>query len=820
MIKKIILIVLVVLVLGIGVGIFYLNKVFLPLKLKIILTQNLSNLLQRKVEIGSIRYQLFEGLIIDDLRIFEEPTQADKVFLTIKKTHFNILFLPLIKSKTIIIPTIYLDSPLVNIKYKPDKTWNIPIPKPAEQKYSLIISRLIISNGKLFFQDYTKEPVFTKEVEGLNTKLVLSLPNSLKFDLEADVPNADKTKSLISLKGKINLRTKGFSAETKIKNLPITEYSPYYAGLFPLSLSVAEVKELNLSATGENDLISLEASLTSQDIALTQDNFKIWGALALKGAAKYNLSNKEADYYGYLDLANTAVEGLPFVGAAKDIKGRLEFSKDSLKTDALSARTLDSSVEITGELRDFKNPYLDLRLKSRFELAKLDGLIKKQFKDVSFDLNGQAFLDSKITGYLKDINSIDFESQIKLISAKLSLPQLASPIEEINGNFTIKKESASWQNLSLKYNNQNFNLNGELKDFANPLVETTLSGPDLNLKTAFNLSDKNIDINYLDGGYFNSKFNLKGALSLKESDAPLVNLGGTVALDLTDIKKIAAKFNQDLSKIKLEGIFKTAFSLSGALKDPRTMNISLNAQDNNISFNGYKFSGLSLGYNQSNAQGRLSLSSDAYAGNLNLSANLNLADRDISYAAQINLNSIDISRLKQDTALKDKDISGALSATANLNGKGSDLSKLTGGVELNVANGNMWELNLFKGLGKLLFPRSFEKIIFKEAKGQFFINNKSVTTHDLKLNSNELELAFDGSFDFGGNLDFRVFNKFSEQLLTEESQTLEKIISSVLTQTGSFVVVRLTGTFLEPKYKIEPQVGNILEGIMGIFNLR
>ena len=819
MIKKIILIVLVVLVLGIGTGIFYLNKVFLPLKLKIILTQNLSNLLQRKVEIGSIRYQLFEGLIIDDLRIFEEPTQADKVFLTIKKTHFNILFLPLIKSKTIIIPTIYLDSPLANIKYKPDKTWNIPIPKPTDEKIKVVISRLIVTGGRLSFQDQTKQPYFVKEIENLNTKLVLSLPNSLKIDLRAFITNTDRSKGQLTLKGKFNLKTQGFNAETILKDIPLNDYSPYY-GLLPVSVSSAKVKEAKILTAKEADLINLEVDLSAQEITLSKDNFKISGALKLKGAAKYSLSNKGVDYYGYLDLDNTNLEGIPFVNSATNIKGRIDFSKDMLKTDALTAQIISCPVEMAGKLSDFNNPFMDLSLKSKVDLEKLDELLKRQFKDASFDLSGNAFLDSKISGYLKDINSIDFESQIKLISAKLSLPQLASPIEEINGNFTIKKESASWQNLSLKYNNQNFNSNGELKDFANPLVETTFSGPDLNLKTAFNLSDKNIGINYLDGGYFNSKFNLKGALSLRESDAPLVNLGGTVSLDLTDIKKIAAKFNQDLSKIKLEGIFKTAFSLSGVLKDPRTMNISLNAQDNNISFSGYKFSGLSLGYNQSNAQGRLNLSSDAYAGNLNLSANLNLADKDISYAAQINLNSIDISRLKQDTALKDKDISGALSATASLNGKGGDLSKLTGGAELNVANGNLWELNLFKGLGKLLFPRSFGKIIFKEAKGQFFINNKSVTTHDLKLNSNELELAFDGSFDFGGNLDFKVFNKFSEQLLTEESQTLEKIISSVLTQTGSFVVVRLTGTFLEPKYKIEPQVGNILEGIMGIFNLR
>ena len=145
-----------------------------------------------------------------------------------------------------------------------------------------------------------------------------------------------------------------------------------------------------------------------------------------------------------------------------------------------------------------------------------------------------------------------------------------------------------------------------------------------------------------------------------------------------------------------------------------------------------------------------------------------------------------------------------------------------GKAQVKIAQGNLWELNLLKGLGRLLFPASFKRIVFKQASGNFEIKQSKVATDNLQFNSDQLQLAADGNFDFAGNLDFNVIANFSEELQNKESQNLKQLISSFLTQAQQFIAVKVTGTFKQPNYKIVPRtepVENLFQDLINIFKM-
>ena len=176
------------------------------------------------------------------------------------------------------------------------------------------------------------------------------------------------------------------------------------------------------------------------------------------------------------------------------------------------------------------------------------------------------------------------------------------------------------------------------------------------------------------------------------------------------------------------------------------------------------------------------------------------------------MNNIEIEKLKLDTAAKDKDIAGIIQAQIKLSGYSNDLSKLTGAGRILVTEGKLWELNLFKGLGKLIFAKEFSNIVFSEASCGFIIQNQSIFTDNLKLKSKLVELtgtsniAFDGTLDAA--IDLHVLNK-----MIPLNETFKDVIVAIAGKLDTVGVIKISGTLKEPTYKFQPAVIDILKGL-------
>src|SRR3989338_1284588 len=190
--RKIIIAIVLILLFLISAGILYLNNVYLPIKVKGRLANSLATLLNYNVEIEKLSYSPIRGAVLQNTVIYDKVKDKDNTILTVKEISGHILFLPLIKERKIIIPTMHIDSPNFNIRYRQDKSFNFsriflpqPKPKPAPKiKFSFLIYKINISDAKGTFEDENYTPKFSKTIQDLD--IVLGIKQLIKVSFLMD----------------------------------------------------------------------------------------------------------------------------------------------------------------------------------------------------------------------------------------------------------------------------------------------------------------------------------------------------------------------------------------------------------------------------------------------------------------------------------------------------------------------------------------------------------------------------------------------------------------------------------------------------------
>ena len=164
-----------------------------------------------------------------------------------------------------------------------------------------------------------------------------------------------------------------------------------------------------------------------------------------------------------------------------------------------------------------------------------------------------------------------------------------------------------------------------------------------------------------------------------------------------------------------------------------------------------------------------------------------------------------IEQLKSDTAFKDKDIAGVIYMKTKFAGYSNDTSRLTGSGHITITNGKLWQLNLFRGLGVLLFTSDFSNIIFKEGNCDFTVQDSAVSTDYLMLKSDLLNFYGPMKIDFHNNIKADLKVELQEEALGSGTR------KNITTTIGRYSMIGITGTLKEPKYNLKADV----DGIMG-----
>lgn len=729
--SKIIVAVILVISFLIAVSLIYINNVLLPVKLKAKITQELEKNLGKNVQIEKIRYNLFKGLLIQNLVIFDQV--KEKQYLSIKEISFNPLIFALLQKK-LIIPLLRIDSPQIYLVLRYDNTLNIMDVlkkwqlKEQKAKLSVFVYRIDITNANCQFKDEHISPNYTKQITDLKVGLELKLFSQIKFILQAKILNFSNNPSLLSASGEYNFLHRELNSQIKLTNIIINDYLLYLEKL-PV-LASDGIINANCEVGLKNKQLAMRGTVFSKDIKLRKSPFALTGDIEIEPEIQYDLAKKELKYKSRLGLSNAVFSGLEYLKDISDIHGNLYLQENKIFSDGLKAQVLDSPLDIKG--------------------------------------------------------TVNFSSN-----------------------------QLNWENVSFIYKQIQYNSTGNLIDFQQPKIDFQLATKDLDLKTRFDIQDSVIKIKSCAGKYLNSDFALKGDIDTKNN---LLNFKTELSLNLKDIfGLLPANISDNLGKIKLDGNCKVGGNVSGGIKDIKGLNAYLEFSSPGLSIYDLKLDDMHFTLEQKNGLLNINdFTAKLYSGNVNLQFLMHLAPQVPIYESKISFSDIDLAKLKMDTKLKDKDIAGLLNFQLNLDGTAEDLETLQGQGKIFIKDGKLWELNLFKGLGELLFMPVYRKIVFREADISFIVKDKTIKISDSFLGSDGLDLSAEGKIGFDSSLDLLLHTEINETLLTE-SPDLRKFTSAIV---GNLLAIKIGGTWQKPEYKVVLPTKGIINRIKELLLFR
>ena len=823
--KKIIIILLVISsLLGLSIwGFFYLKDTFVPTTLRNIIEETIKNNTNLKAKIGNITYELGKGVIIDDIALFEN-TAADKEVLSVKKITFNVLLLPSLKGKQIIIPALYLKQPRLIIRRSGDKSWNLEnyIKKDANSPKNpaprIVVLKIDVSNGWLRFEDALLSPPLTKELSNFN--LQVNPPNfqDITFKFTSNISDSLSKKAKVSAQGKYNLERQTLKAVYQLENLELADFKGYCA--FP-DFKLNSLAIQTLKSDFKYSFSSQELSLTSQ---AEVNNFDLKNkSLAFQGKAKLNitayatslldnpnLKNLSVD----LELSDSNISGLDKIGSLKKIKSKINIKNNLLTLDSLDCLWFDSYVkakakiplEIIPENNPRKFPAsIDLsgeKLKIEKLIPLLPDNLSKSIESVSgeIDLNGHIELDE-----IKRQENPRFNVTAKLKNASLKLTDFDQEISAISADVSAENNYLGWKNLTFSMGHlKDFNSSGSLENFAEPKIKLNLSNPLLEAKADILSKADRLEIGSLDVNSLDSRINIKGSLNLVNKENPSLAIGMEAKLNLSNLSKWLPEMGERIKQLNPRGIIGLKTKINGPLKRLGDCAITLAADSESLKINNLTFTNLKLKFNQAdNLIDNLILDADTYGGKLIIDGTGQAYAKNFNLDLNGKVQNMSLEKLKADLGLKDQEMSGDINSNFKLNIKNPVENNITGDGRIEIKNGNIWQMRPFEGLAQLLVIREFSKINFKEGYAVFSIKRNRIYTEDLALTNPQMNLLAVGSLGFDGSLDFTVNCKFSEEYL-KHSSDLRKTITGFFTQMQEYATIQVSGDVKNPEYKIIP----------------
>ena len=821
--KIIISIVLILFFLIIAAGILYLNNVYLPVKVKGHLANSLSTLLNYNVEIEKLKYSPIRGLVIQNIVIYDKVKDKDNTILTVKEASFHILFLPLIKERKIIIPIMHIDSPDFNIRYRQDNSFNfsgifLPKPKPQSKpkiKFSFLIYKINIFDGKGIFEDEHLAPKFTKTIQDLDIVLGIKQLTKVSFFMESKLLTEKGAVTALTLRGDYNLLSKEVNSKLNLANLVIPEFNPYLK-MLPLAIASGTIDNGALELKFKDNLISLKGAMSTKGLGLRKADLALMGDINIEPDLSYAIDKKTFDYKVNIKFIQANLNGVQYIGKINNISGDIGLAKNKLWTDNLRLQAMDSGFTLQGTFENFSNPYLKLNFKSeQLNLEKILAILP--YKTEGLNLSGVATAQINMEGYLGK-PPLDIQASLQLNDAKLQTLLLKEPLNNIKGKVDFTQDTVNWLNLSFNYLNVAYTSTGKLLSFKTPQITFGLNSKDLDLKSDIKLKDKLVRIITFKGQYINSKFDVEGGIDTQDNTNPTLDLLANLNLNPSDaFAFLPASLSESLKKIKPDGILNIKGTLNGRVKDYKNWNLSLKAASDTFSVYNLKFT--DLAFNLDQKDGMININrfiASGYSGAVNLDFVSDLRPDVPTYLLKFNSSGIDLAKLKLDTGLKDKDITGLLNLSADLNGNFKDSASLKGNGLVSVKDGKLWQFNLFKGLGELFLLPDYEKIMFKEALGEFNIGDKSVSTESLRLTGDQLNLNCKGKLGFDGALDFTVYTETNKNLI-RDSADIRKFTTAILGGLGNALTVKVSGTIQKPKYKIVSVAVDVIKNIKDFF---
>jgi len=221
-------------------------------------------------------------------------------------------------------------------------------------------------------------------------------------------------------------------------------------------------------------------------------------------------------------------------------------------------------------------------------------------------------------------------------------------------------------------------------------------------------------------------------------------------------------------------------------------------------------------YNQNIKKMEINSLAEVWGGKIHLISMVNPSDNKGNLS--VTADNVDIAQAMDEFDIEGKKPHGKLFFEVNL--KSIDFFKwenLLGEGKILISEGDIYQINFLKGLGKFLSIPDFENIVFKRAYCDLYFEGENILLENFQLNATQMNIEGAGKITTAGNIDFLLFPQFSQELIAS-SKGIQKYLTALLGE-GIFSV-SISGTIKNPVYttniSITPSLNNI-EDIVNIF---
>ncbi|MCR4336765.1 MAG: DUF748 domain-containing protein, partial [Candidatus Omnitrophica bacterium] len=304
--------------------------------------------------------------------------------------------------------------------------------------------------------------------------------------------------------------------------------------------------------------LNVQGTAVGEELMITSvKNQKFFGNPAVQLNLHYPLSDPlQMTYQGKIDVASAAIKGLPHVEMIQNLEGSLTFQQDLIKTSSMKFTALDTPIQLSGTLSNFRNPILDIKLATqKILLTQLEPLLSPYLKRFQLTTpQGQANFQFQYQGPLSDPAQADIQGTAQLFEITLEGEKLPSPILGISGVVRYAPNALYWQNLHGTFQGRTYTLDGNVTNFSRPILETRVIGNELEFSTQIKILHQVLSVMFLKGTYHKTNFHILGDIRLKETlqDA-ILDMKGDFDIDLAYLKDLLPSWTTQINSLQPRG---------------------------------------------------------------------------------------------------------------------------------------------------------------------------------------------------------------------------------------------------------------------------
>lgn len=516
-------------------------------------------------------------------------------------------------------------------------------------------------------------------------------------------------------------------------------------------------------------------------------------------------------YKGSLTFSDASLYGFAPIKELHGVDLDADFQNDQATINALGLNILNTNLHITGEVKNFKDPWLNITAEAEeLDLAQISQLFPQATAPLGLNFEGSSMVKVKFEGRAADPLAGNILAVASFKKASAYSQTLHQKVKNITGIIEATPNTLIWRDLTATYGNSKYNLSGSLRDFKNPKITANISGPQLEIKADISKDPNIININDVSGKYLNTSFNSHGLVTLIPGFAPAFDIHLSTSLLLEEfIKELPLAQQKALLALNPTGAIDMSAEIKGTPGDWRKDSAHADISSPLMTLLGYKLNAMKISVDAADGKIKnLVFDGKLYDGTVHAIGSMDFSSKNMPYDLALNIDNTDMHELKEDSPFKMQEINGKFYFTSMIHGTIADFkNNLHATGSLAIRDGFLAEFNLFKGLLSVLNDAlHLGEVEITDVESNFTIDNQKISTDNLRLKGPTIVLLGKGWINFDQYCDLDMTIDLSSG-----------IVPAVAHDLLSTLDIRIYDKINDPKFKKKISVPQVINSLIKNF---